>query len=359
MSRSRTPIEAGRAERAPVDTDTITRMVHAVRPFTMVPEPSLVELGQQVAAVLAEGVPGDLVECGVWRGGAAFLMAGLLRAAGVTDRKVWLCDSFEGLPAPEPVDGPAAGRYAGNPESPRYFDNCRASLDEVRRGAGTLGVADRLEYVEGWFDRTLPSARERIGPIALLRIDGDWHSSVKACLDNLYDAVVDGGLVVLDDYYAWDGCAVALHEFLGARSLPHRIESLAVDGDAWDGYQAVVLRKAPTTWRLMRRVLEARREIAGAVPAGSPRAIVDDQRLGLGGLPFPERDGERSDPPDDDAGALAELARLREAGVRFLAFAWPSFWWLDHYGALKRELEATARRVLATDRVIVYDLGPR
>lgn len=79
-----------------------------VRPITMVPRESLVELGWQVGAILIDDVLGNIVECGVWRGGASFLMADLLRRAGVQDRKVWLCDSFEGLPAPAEIDGEAA-----------------------------------------------------------------------------------------------------------------------------------------------------------------------------------------------------------------------------------------------------------
>lgn len=75
----------------------VKRAIKRVRPYTMVPEESLVHLGDQIRAVLAEGIPGAFVECGVWRGGASFLMAELLKKAGVRDRKVWLLDSFEGM----------------------------------------------------------------------------------------------------------------------------------------------------------------------------------------------------------------------------------------------------------------------
>lgn len=195
-----------------------------VRPYTMTSNEGLLALGRQVRAVLADGIPGDFVECGVWRGGAAFLMADLLRQAGVRDRKVWLFDSFEGLPPPQAIDGASAIAYATSPDDPRYLDNCRAMLDEVRRGAEALGLADRTELVQGWFEDSLPKARERVGPIAILRIDADWYSSVRCCLESLYDQVSDGGYVIFDDYDTWDGCAIAAHEFLGTRKLPHRIE---------------------------------------------------------------------------------------------------------------------------------------
>src|SRR5712664_621658 len=196
-----------------------------VRLLSMVPEPALSGLAQQLQDVLREGIQGDFVECGVWRGGASFLMADLLRRAGVKHRKVWLCDSFEGLPPPEPIDGPLALRYAQSPNSPWYLDNCSASLEEVQASAKALGLAGYVEFVKGWFNESLPIARDRIGPIALLRIDADWHASVRACLDNLYDQVTDGGSIILDDYYIYDGCAVAVHEFLGERRLSHRITS--------------------------------------------------------------------------------------------------------------------------------------
>ena len=98
---------------------------------------------------------------------------------------------------------------------PRTLIIARASIEEVLRIATELGLASYTEFVKGWFDQTLPTNRDRIGPIALLRIDCDWYSSVMCCLDNLYDQVADRGFVVLDDYYTWDGCAIAVHEFLG------------------------------------------------------------------------------------------------------------------------------------------------
>ena len=129
----------------------------------------------------------------------------------------------EGLPPPAPIDGPAAQRWADDVHGPDYHDNCRATIEEVTAQAARFGLEDRVEIVKGWFEKTLPGARDRIGPIALLRIDADWYESVRTCLHALFDLVVPGGFVVIDDYYDWDGCAVAVHEFLAERRLPHRI----------------------------------------------------------------------------------------------------------------------------------------
>jgi O-methyltransferase len=198
-----------------------------IRPLSMVPNHALIQLARQVRQTLAENVAGDFVECGVWRGGSAFLVADLLRRQGAAGRKVWLFDSFEGHRVPEEIDGPAAVEYVTNTDSPEYYDNCRVAIEDVQRSAQELGLSSYTEIVKGWFEESLSATRERIGSIALLRIDCDWHASVRTCLDQLYDQVSDGGFVIFDDYYAYDGCTIAVHEFLAERKLPHRI---ACDG---------------------------------------------------------------------------------------------------------------------------------
>jgi O-methyltransferase len=195
-----------------------------IRALSMLPEASLVELGETVTATLRAGIAGAFVECGVWRGGASFLMADLLRLQGVSDRKVWLFDSFEGHRAPAAIDGQAALEYARNTDDPGYFDNCRVGVEEVRQSAASLGLDSMTEIVKGWFEETLPTTRDRIGPIAILRLDCDWYDSVRVCLESLYDLVAPRGVVIIDDYFSYEGCAIAVHEFLANRRLAHRIE---------------------------------------------------------------------------------------------------------------------------------------
>ena len=248
--------------------ESLAPIMERIRPFTMVPERSLVELARQVSAILALKIPGDFVECGVWRGGASFLMAEVLRQSEVSDRRVWLFDSFEGLPPPAEIDGARALAYPEDRASPWYHDNCRASLKEVQGSVAALGLSGWTRLVKGWFETTLPAHRDGIGPIALLRIDGDWYSSVRCCLDNLYDQVVDGGLVILDDYYAWDGCAIAAHEFLGSRRLGHRIEGLVGRAEGVDAYESAVFRKGGgrTTWQWMYQLYLTAQDIASRIP---------------------------------------------------------------------------------------------
>jgi len=337
-------------------------LLEKVRPFTMVPRESLLDLAHLVSAVLTCEIPGNFVECGVWRGGASFLMADLLRQAEVQDRKVWLFDSFEGLPSPEEIDGAEAILYTRNTNSPWYFDNCSASLEDVQRSATELGLAHYTEMVKGWFDQTLPDYRERIGPIAILRIDCDWHSSVRCCLDNLYDQVVDGGFIIFDDYYTFDGCAIAVHQFLGERRLAHRIENVIGEWDGAEYCQSALFRKGKPTWKWMRQLYRLTQDIAAIIPPGSSFILVDDGAFGIEtaagrrAIPFLERDGYYWGAPPDGSAAISELERLRQSGASFIIFGWPAFWWLDYYGDLRDYLNSKFRCLLCNDRLVVFDL---
>jgi O-methyltransferase len=209
------------------ETRSAESSLKIARPLTMVSDPSLVNLARIVRHVIDEEIQGDFVECGVWRGGASFLMADMLRKSQLNDRKVWMFDSFAGLPAPSEADGALASQFLEKKDSVETHYNNTASLEEVTASANALGLTNYVHLVKGWFEDTLPVHHETIGPIALLRIDGDWYESVRCCLDTLYDQVSDKGFVILDDYYHWPGCALAVHDFLSERRLSHRIESVA------------------------------------------------------------------------------------------------------------------------------------
>ncbi|MGE3403275.1 MAG: TylF/MycF/NovP-related O-methyltransferase [Vicinamibacterales bacterium] len=169
-----------------------------------------------LAALVADR-PGCVVECGVWRGG---MIAGLAEVLGAR-RTYYLFDSFEGLPPAQPLDGVKAKQYQENTTGHAYYDNCRAEMafsDKAMRLAGARNV----HFIKGWFNQTLPmQAPEE--PIALLRLDGDWYDSTMVCLEALYEKVVPGGLIILDDYFYWEGCARAVHDFLSRRGIPDRI----------------------------------------------------------------------------------------------------------------------------------------
>jgi len=164
-------------------------------------------------------VPGCVVECGVWRGG---MTAGMAMVLG-SHRDYFLFDSFEGLPPAKEIDGEAALKWQSDKNSPQYYDNCRAEEDYARR-AMELSGASSFKLIKGWFNETLPGFKPP-GPIALLRIDADWYESTMTCFEALYDSVVVGGMILLDDYHTWDGCSRAVHEFLSRRSAVERIRN--------------------------------------------------------------------------------------------------------------------------------------
>jgi hypothetical protein len=128
-------------------------------------------------------------------------------------RQSYLFDSFEGLPPADlATDGPRALAYQADPTGAHYHNNCRAERAEAEAAMRLAGVPTP-HLLQGWFNVTLPDFVP-LEPIRVLRLDGDWYASTKTCLEALYSHVGPGGLILIDDYFAWDGCARAVHEYL-------------------------------------------------------------------------------------------------------------------------------------------------
>jgi O-methyltransferase len=145
-----------------------------------------------VTDVIRRKVPGDLIECGAWRGGSCILMRAILAAYGVKDRVVWVSDSFEGLPKPDPRLNPETAQYWSGGEM-------AVSLDEVKQNFRRYGLLDdQVRFLKGFFIDTLPKAP--IERIAVLRADGDLYESITQTLDYMYPKVAIGGYVIMDDY---------------------------------------------------------------------------------------------------------------------------------------------------------------
>ena len=189
-----------------------------VKAHTMLSPQRLSHLRKLVEATLAEGIPGDYIETGVWRGGACILMRAVLAAHGVADRRVYVADSFEGLPRPD------AERYPADRGDRLFvFDELAVSEAEVRRNFEAYGLLDeQVVFLKGFFKDTLPSLKGH--PFAIIRLDGDMYESTLDALTNLYDGVSPGGYVIIDDYGVLDSCRRAVHDFLDARGLAPRIE---------------------------------------------------------------------------------------------------------------------------------------
>jgi O-methyltransferase len=210
------------------------RAMFRIKRYTMTSPERCKALWDQCQSVLARPVPGCFVECGVWRGGSAALMGLALRHAG-QDRALHLFDSFEGLPEPTAIDESAAAEYSGDRASGKLVSvgKCQAGLAEVENFLfGRLHFdPSRIHFHVGWFQNSLPTAAEKLGPIALLRLDGDWYESTIICLNLLYPQLSPGGIVVLDDYYAWAGCKKATDEYRARHDIKTpmiRIDDVAV-----------------------------------------------------------------------------------------------------------------------------------
>ena len=163
--------------------------------YTMVGMKRLNNVQHAIETALSHNIPGDIVECGVWRGGCTIFMRAVLDAHNVSDRIVWAVDSFEGLPKPDTVKYPADQGYDLS-----QIDYLSIPLEAVRGNFDRFGLLDQqVQFLKGWFKDTLPTAP--IGTIAVLRADGDLYESTQDILNNLYDKVSPGGFVIIDDYY--------------------------------------------------------------------------------------------------------------------------------------------------------------
>jgi O-methyltransferase len=162
-------------------------------------------------------VPGDLVECGVWRGGMSAAMAWAVRG-----RHSVLFDSFEGLPDPKSIDGPSALRWYNREHEQQAVLSAEEAwaMSAMKR----VGQAD-FELIKGWFSDTVPAWAKKQRPIAVLRLDADWYDSTILCLEKLWPLVSSGGVIIIDDYYTWDGCSKAVHDYLSRIKAEERLET--------------------------------------------------------------------------------------------------------------------------------------
>lgn len=195
-----------------------------VRDMTMTSLERLVSLSRAVDYITKNNIAGNIVECGVWKGGSMMLVAQKLLQLSEQDRSLYLFDTFEGMSAPGEKDVSAVDNRNAKEllnEADRLKGNniwCYSSLDEVKSNlAMTSYPAEKLFYVKGKVEDTLPLPA--IGKIALLRLDTDWYESTRHELETLYDSLVTGGVLIIDDYGHWSGSKKAVDEFFEKRQL--------------------------------------------------------------------------------------------------------------------------------------------
>ena len=176
--------------------------------------------------VIAERIPGDFIETGVWRGGACILMRAVLKAWNVTDRCVWVADSFEGLPPPTPDKYPA-----DRGDNSFEYRELAVSIEQVRENFAKYELLDaQVRFLKGWFKDTLPSAP--IERLAILRLDGDLYESTMDALNALYHKVSPGGFIIVDDFIL-PKCRAAIADFRRARGISEDIIDIDGAGVYW------------------------------------------------------------------------------------------------------------------------------
>jgi len=205
--------------------DEARATITAVKPWTMTSHDRIFALIVAVRYLVDAGIPGDVVECGVWRGGSMQAIARTLLSADAAVRALHLFDTFEGMPPPTDADrrikgGPTAQELmARQPRSGLVW--AIAGLEDVRDGMSQTGYpADLIHFHRGRVQDTIPDqAPQRI---ALLRLDTDWYESTKHELEHLYGRLEPGGVLIIDDYDYWEGSRKAVDEFIantGARLM--------------------------------------------------------------------------------------------------------------------------------------------
>lgn len=196
-----------------------TRLTHKLLPHTMGGRRALENAFEVVALAERHKIPGALVECGVAEGGTAAMMALTSKALGTEPRIKWLFDSYEGLPEPTAED--YVNGKAGEFIRPLPKGSCLGTIEQVSElFYNKLGFnRDEVRLVKGWFQDTVPVEKLNIGPIAVLRLDGDWYESTKVPLENLYDQIEPGGFIIIDDYATCFGSRRAVDEFRSERAI--------------------------------------------------------------------------------------------------------------------------------------------
>jgi len=219
----------GRPAPTPEPTDSYSPEEQAIleraRPLTMTSRERLVALIDAVSYVVQRQLPGAFAECGVWRGGSVLAMILRLQQLGVSDRDIYLFDTFEGMTEPTDSDTSrfetsALSTWTANladGEKPwkALFDSERFNEEDVRRALLSTGYpAERLHFVRGRVEDTIP--QHAPDQLALLRLDTDWYESTRHELLHLWPRLQTGGVMIIDDYGHWDGCRKAVDEYFGA-----------------------------------------------------------------------------------------------------------------------------------------------
>jgi len=218
------------------DTETEFRtLAERVRSFTMTSFERMYALYTAVEYIEQAGIPGDIVECGVWRGGSMMLAAHKLLAMGRPNRDLYLFDTFEGLPKPDETnDIDLWGNRAIDGWLPRQTSEegshwAEASLEDVQANIkSTSYPPERIHFVKGMVERTIPDAAPK--EIALLRLDTDWYASTKHEMEHLFPRLSRNGILIIDDYGHFAGARRAVDEYFAEQRFPALLNRIDYTG---------------------------------------------------------------------------------------------------------------------------------
>lgn len=261
--------------------------------------------------VLEENIPGDFMETGVWRGGACILLRGVLRAYNDRSRKVWVADSFEGLPEPDP------SRYPADEGDILYtFKELAISLDQVKEHFRRYDLLDdQVRFLKGFFSRTLPVAPVR--QLSVLRLDGDMYESTMDALTHLYPKLSPGGFCIIDDYGCIPACRQAVRDYRASHGIDEPMAMIDWTGAWWrkEGVGNGGNKDAHETISSQRTSL--------------PKAVPAEMKLGAKGAdPLQARDGSEAVRPNHPQ--FADLVPMGQMAMKEPHFLHPTSAWLEH-----------------------------
>ncbi|MDI9864924.1 TylF/MycF/NovP-related O-methyltransferase [Flectobacillus sp. DC10W] len=212
-----------------INDPTFLKILKACRPYTMTSIERMYALYNAVTYIVKNNIAGSFVECGVWRGGSSMMIALTLKELGVTNRALYLYDTYEGMsePTADDVDfrgGQAKELMDQNVENKENSVWCLADLNDVQTNMRSTGYPlDLVHFVKGKVEDTIPATMPD-APIALLRLDTDWYESTAHELKYLYPLLIQKGVLVIDDYGHWEGCKRAVDEYFNGSLLLNRID---------------------------------------------------------------------------------------------------------------------------------------
>lgn len=222
------------AQQLPEASEARLDVIEAVTPLTMTSPERIMALCDAVEHVSNQGIAGDIVECGVWKGGSMAAVARTLKSIGQCERDLWMYDTFEGMSAPTEKDvdfrGRAADRLLDEADASRATEKdsiwCRCGIDAVKAAVLETGYAEtKLRFIKGKVEDTL--LENAPDQVAILRLDTDWYESTQIELEVLFPRLVTGGVLIIDDYGHWQGCRRAVDEYFLANDVEmflHRVD---------------------------------------------------------------------------------------------------------------------------------------